>query len=141
MIIHGNINYRNKGYEEFESTAKIVFTPYSFTDRATYGSSTTCEGTNSDGTNTFTVDMRADLGSGYTNYTTDHFSNFSVSSVKAPGCNSGYASGLWQYSYKYHKYIPSTGKLNVYVYGHTGNNGYISTVDMTIKFTIIHLEQ
>lgn len=136
-----NINYKNQGYEEFESSAKIVFTPYTVTQMSTYGSATSATGTNADGTNTFTIDMRAVLGTGYANYTTDHFSNFTCSSVYVTGSGSGYPSGFHNYGYRYHTYEPSSGKLYVYIYGHTGNTEYISTVRMTINYTIIQLAQ
>lgn len=120
------------GYDAFESSATIVFTPYSFSQNTTYYEY---------GTNTLSVDMRADLGSGYANYTSDHFSNFSVSSVYVSGDCPNYASGLYMYNYESHTYTPSTGMLNVKVYGHTGNHDLTSTVKMTVNFTIIHLEQ
>lgn len=84
--------------------------------------------------------MRSELGAGYANYTSDHFSNFSVSHYYVSGYETS-SGKLYKCDYSYHEYIPSTGKLNIYIDGHTGGVGRITTVNVTINFTIIQLKQ
>ena len=80
--------------------------------------------------------MRSELGPGYKNYTSKHFSNFNISYTNLVSAE-GQLFGVQKQG---HSYNPETGILTVSAWASSGDPDYTVTFTYIFDFTLICLE-